>query len=441
MAIIVTDSVARTSSRFAKFARAKGIGAALVVAVGLALHVPIQATEYQVGIVTEGAFLLSEEANARREGKLVHDLVGYLPIGTRVYFIDEVKTINNLTEGRPERYYLVLSSIGISGLLREDPFVQVKDKPIAIVVSNKQIALHNPDPAKGKFRTLLTVGPYDNAYLEITDMSDPEFIHAVLNRRAKTTDLPKAEGVRLWRENVRFGSVTVVNPQTFNDQNLPVPRWSKPEELDDSFVDELIQKVEDKLGNDLDQVRQFLSDASTIQCLLKASGEAELGFKLFGNGLSFNLALALKDQDHMFRLTQRKLNIRGEERIYLTLQNVKCDDGNPERLQQFTLQEGIYNPQKRTSVLLQDLGEKPSEWVTSLQGREVPFRMVRIANEQGYMRVLHQLTRLVSEGDSFIGEAPPEDREILLNLLLREISHFEHRDLIPSSGRSTNEEP
>ena len=164
--------------------------------------------------------------------------------------------------------------------------------------------------------------------------------------------------------------------------------------------------------------------------------DATAGFELFGNGLSYKLEMSVNDHDQMFRLTQRKL-YEGNKTptTYLLMQNVKCEDGAPERLQRLTLQEGIYNPQKRASVRLKDLDGLSRAWVTSLQGKDHPFRMVRVDNEQSYMQLLHRLEELLDSGDIFIvRDLTHEQQDILINLILKEISHFSHRkDLIPNS--------
>ena len=427
VATTVIEMAACSASKFRHFGRLRATIAAGLVAVVLVFAVPAHATDYMVGVVTKGAFLLSEEPNVLRDGHNVHGLVGYLPIGTRVYFNNEPRVVDNLTEARMETYFSVYSSIGIEGLLREDLFTAVVNNPIAVVVS--ATTLHNPDPVKGTFRRLLDVGRYDNVYLEITGESDTHF-NATLNRRDSMPGLPKTEPVRVWKKLVEKGFVIVVEPQYFDKQSLPIPRWDKRETLDESLIDDIINKFRTRFDGELDRVRTFLGDANTIQCLLKATADARFGFSVFSNGLSFQLDMSVKDYSQMFRLKQRRLRMPGGQQStdYLLLQNVQCDGGDPERLQRLTVQEGVYDPNKRASVRLKDLERRPSKWVISLQDPTIAFRMVRIADEQGYMRVLGQLTDLVAAGGSFISESSPNKQDILLNLILREICHFEHRD-------------
>ena len=427
MAITATDSVARSPSRFGW---GKRFALAAVITAGLVFSASVWAAEYAVGIVTQGAFLLSETANVKREDQSVHGRVGYLPVGTRVYFEDKPKSLNNLREGDKETYFLVQSSIGISGLLREDRFIQVKDKPIAVVVSSYHIALHGPNRVKGKFKKRLEVGHYDGVYLEITGDDKLEYIPAVLHRPNPINDLPEIEQVRLWKEYVRRRLVKVVKPQTVNDQIPPFPVWGEPEILDLNFIKKALGRLGKKVSDYVGPI--VLTDADAFQCLLKGDAKLEVGFTLLSNGLSFRLDLAFKQQDHMFRLKKQKLTISKSERTYLMLKNVKCDGTDPERLQKFTVQEGENDTTKRDSLRLKDWQEKPSKWIVSLSGKEDPFRMIRINGETEYQAALKRIDEFVRQGSSFIGELPPEEKLILLNLILREIATFQNPALIVS---------
>lgn len=427
MAITAIDSVLHSPSRFGwgtRFALATAITA------GLVFSASVRAADYAVGIVTKGAFLLAEKANVKRDNLWVHGRVGYLPVGTRVYVENKPKTLNNFRVGGKETYFRVQSSIGISGLLREDRFIQVKDKPIAVVDTSYTIAIHGPKPVRGKFKKILEVGHYDGVYLEITGDDKLEYMPAILHRPKQTKNLPKTEPVRLWQEHVRNDLVEVVKPQTVNDQIPPFPVWGEPEILDFDFIKKTLghlgKKANDFLGPNV------LTDADAFQCLLKGNAKLALGFELFSNGLSFDLDLAFKQQDHMFRLKQQKLTISKGERTYVMLKNVKCDGANPERLQKFTVQEGEDDTAKRESVWLKDLEKKPSQWIVSLTGKEAPMRMIRINGETEYQAALKRIDEFVRQGNSFIGELPPQEKLILLNLILREIATFQNPALVAS---------
>ena len=427
MAITATDSVLRSPSRFGW---GKRFTLATAITVGLVFSASVGAADYAVGIVTKGAFLLSEKANVQRENLWVHGRVGYLPVGTRVYVENKPKTLNNLREGEKETYFRVRSSIGISGLLREDRFIRVKDKPIAVVVSSHTIAIHGSKRVKDKFKKILEVGHYDGVYFEITGYDKSEYMSADLRRPKQTKNLPKSEPVRLWQEYVRKDLVKVVKPQTVNDQIPPFPVWGEQEILGVDFIKKALgalgKKVNDYVGPNV------LTDADAFQCLLKGNAKLKLGFELFSNELSFGLDLAFKEQDHMFRLTQQKLKISKGERTYVMLKNVKCDGPYPERLQRFTVQEGENDITKRDFVRLKDWQEGSSKWIVSLSGKEAPLRMIRINGETEYQTALKRIDEFVRQGDSFIGKLPPEEKLILLNLILREIATFQNPALVVS---------
>lgn len=404
----------------------------ITASVGLAVYAPAWSSEYKIGLVMGNTFLISEQPDTQRNNRRVHGLVGYLPTGTRVYFQEKQRTISNLTEGSPEIYYKVFSSIGIDGLIREDRFIRVEGQnSIAKVI--RSIWLHHPNPGKGKFRKLLEIGRYDNAYLEITH-SDDTFHYAKLIRRENTAGLPKEEPVRLWKEYINQGDVIIVEPKLFDEENLPAPRSSDMLALGNDSINFIVDKIVAKLRDvDEDEVRSFLNGIGSYQCLLSANANVDLGLKVLGSGFAFQLDMPLLKQDQMVRLTKRILNLKRNEPVeYILMQNVKCDSGYPERLHRFTLQEGVIQFEKKVSVRLQDLSESESRWVTSLQGNELPYTMVRIANEQDYIKVLRRLNKLVATGHSFISEMSPREQEILLNFILREISYFEHRDELVS---------
>ena len=70
-----------------------------------------------------------------------------------------------------------------------------------------------------------------------------------------------------------------------------------------------------------------------------------------------------------------------------------------------------------------------SEWITSLVGNTVPFRMIQIKDESSYLVSLRKLDTFVSDGGGYISQLAPAEKEVLLNLILREIAYFSSRDV------------
>lgn len=406
--------------------------ALVVFILSVVIHPSVVASDLMPGIVTQGAFLVSNNANVKMSGRYHHGIVGYLPVGTRVYFRNESKELNNLTKGKPETYYSVRSSIGIHGLLREDLFKQVTDKPVAVVV--KPIWLHHPDSAQGKFKNLLKIGRYDKAYLEIEDQEDDHFM-ATLVRVDPPRHLNKRESVRLWKPYVEGGSVILVN----TGSGAPIPSWSTSRKLDNDHVDGIVGIVSERLGEYADSARQILADANAIQCLLRGTASAKAGFNVFSNGLSFNLDLSVSEYDQMIKLMRRELAMGKDTQTYLILKNVRCEGGRPERLERITVQQGPLALDRRATVRLTDLDVEKQRWVTSLRD-EAAFRMVSISDEAGYLNVLRKLESL-SGSDGFVHTLPTLERDLLLNMILREIVYYENVPQIspePKLQRSTD---
>lgn len=397
---------------------------------------PVHSELLTPGIVTKGTFLLSSEPNVRREGRFVYGNVGYLPVGTRVYHSGKVTKIRSYAEGNWSRYYEVYSSIGITGLLKEGRFVTAKNNPLAVVVSSYEVAYHNPDamldpdPANGQFKKMGTIGRYGGHYFEITDASDPNFYQAVLHRSGKTGDRVKEERVRLLKRLVEGGAAIKIEPEQVEKATLPIPVWSEFGVLEDEFINSLIEKLRAKIGAGADQARSLLTSLDNLQCLVKASAEINAGISVFGNGMSFKLASNIKDQDYMFQFGVRTLEISSSKQRYTFFKGVKCDGGEPERLQRLVVQEGVFDVDRRLSVRLRDVEKNmKSEWITSLVGNTVPFRMIQIKDESSYLVSLRKLDTFVSDGGGYISQLAPAEKEVLLNLILREIAYFSSRDV------------
>jgi hypothetical protein len=241
----------------------------------------------------------------------------------------------------------------------------------------------------------------------------------------------KEERVRLLKRLVKIGAVVKIEPKLVEKSTVPIPVWSEFGVLEDEFVNKLVEKLRSRIGSSADQARGLLTSLNNLQCLVKASAELQVGLSVFGNGMSIKLASNIKDQDYMFLFGVRTLEVSSSKQRYTFYKGVKCDGGEPERLQRLVIQEGVLDLNRRLSVRLQDVEQNmKSKWITSLAGNAVPFRMIQIANENSYLVSLRQLDKFVTDGGGYISELAPADKEILLNLILREIAYFSARDVL-----------
>ena len=424
VAITATDNQSkRVLSRFAALFGTKGILAALALTAGFIVYSPVHAAYYGVGIITKGTFLVSEDANIQQKDSsdpFTHGAIGYLPAGTLIAIKNGPIILDNLTKGKQEKYYSVSSSLGFSGLVHEDFLIriQAKGKTLAIVTGSAPVTLHvvgpDKDPAPRK-KDEFKLSRHDIAYMEITHTKDNYYLAEL---KYWTKNPSKSQPVRLLKGYVDAGLVTLIR----DNLKLVVPKWSEQEKLPRNSIEQFIEKMKNKIIDILDSARTILDDAYLInQCPGTTIDKIKNSLRVFGIGAESHKG----DEEQMFRLSQRKLIIGEKKTFYLMLQNIKCQDGRLEQLQLFKLQQGINDTQKQVSIHLQDLKELLKSKEKLLQGSKVSFRMVRINNEQGYMQLFNLLKELVAESDSFISKLPQQKQDILLNLILREISHFE----------------
>lgn len=384
------------------------------------------AYQYKPAIVTQGAFLLSKTPDKVRDNVKVHSLIGYLPTGTKVFFAMP-KKLTNLAKGIEEVYYEVFSVLGISGLLREDLFVPVKDNPIGVSVASYEIPIFQPDDTS---RVRFKLGRYGGNYLEIIGETESGFFDVVLHRAHPTDTLPEKEHGRLKKIYVEIGHVSIVKPGHVDSSVINTLQWSSGMKPDNTLINDIIDKLKDKLGDDVNKARTFLREVNDLQCILAGDANAEFGFKFFSNGLSFNLDLSFKEQGHKYVFEKYEIRANHEKRVFTLLRNIRCDGYEPERLVCITIQEGIYSPDKRICVKLKDLAQSKSRWITSLQGSEIPLKMIRISGWPEYDRAIKELDKLSTSGSSYLMGLSGGERNIILNFILSKISHFEHRDFL-----------
>jgi len=384
-------------------------------------------------IVTENAFLLSMRPDTPREGVQVHSLVGYLPGGT-VVSVGEERVINNLTRGVEETYHSVISETGFSGLLRSDLFVRVETRPIVVPTASYEIPIHQPNATLASPRVRFFLGRFDGNYLEITGETEEGFYDVLLHRSGSSVALPATEAGRLKKSYEKQGQVSIVWPGSGEKLVESFASWRAALLASDGSLGPVLEKLSQRTNQDIQILKAFLGDINNLQCVLASSAEGEVGFKVFSNGFSVNLDVALKETNMKYSIAAQKLREGSAETLYTGLSVVRCNGLQPERLVRFTLQEGLLSADRRVSVRLEDLEMSQSPWVTTLQGNDVPNKMVQISGWAEYNQMLRELDRLAMTGTTYLAELPGQKRLLLLNYILSRIAYFEYRDLITNDG-------
>jgi len=400
-----------------------GKGLFLALALGLFFCGETDAQKIQAAFVTRGAFIVSEKPTLWRSGRLVHDLIGYLPIGTVVYF-DEgsaTKKLFNWEADREEKYLFVETDIGMTGLLREDLKVNLEKTPVLIPVGNRSIPIYTSSSTKDKVQKLSEFSRSDGEYLRLVDDRDDEFYDVELSwPKGKS---PPDRG-RIRKRWASLGEVSLLSQETIQQKT---PRISRdgPAQKEETLA-KIAQKVRDTVGMKMEEILSFLKDLDSLQCMLSAGAQVDLGVKIFGAGLGLEFALNLKKEDRIYKLGQCTY-YRGNEKYkqFITLKDIVCKDNRPHRLVNFVIQEMDLDLTKRTVVSMDDLPEDiRKEWKTSFQGRDAPKSMIRIEGYDHYYRVFSLFEKEADQGGGYLSTLNAYDRRIMINIILSEIAYF-----------------
>jgi hypothetical protein len=382
----------------------------------------------QAAFVTRGAFLLSEKPTVWRSGRLIHDLIGYLPIGTVVYFDGDaaIKKLFNWESDREEKYLFVETDIGIAGLLREDLTVNLEKAPILIPVGNRTFPIYTPNSTKERLQKLSEFSRSDGAYLRLVDDKDNGFYDVELSW---PKDKSPADKGRIRKQWVTAGEILLLSKETINQKPPRISRGDQAQK--DGTLMKIAQKIQNTAGLNVPEILSFLNDLDSLQCMLSAGAQADLGVKIFGAGLGFDFALNLKREDRLYKIGQ--CTYSRNDQIYkqfFFLKDIVCKDNRPHRLVNFVIQEMDLDPAKRTVVSVEDLPEDiRKEWKTSFQGKDAPKCMIRIEGYDNYSRVFSLFEKEADEGGGYLSTLNAFDRRILINLILSEIAYFRRPEI------------
>jgi hypothetical protein len=386
------------------------------------------AQKIQTAFVTKGAFILSENPTIWKSGRLVHELIAYLPIGTVVYFDynSAIKKLFNWESDQEEKYLFVETDIGMTGLLREDLKVNLEKAPVLIPVGNRSIPIYTSNSTKDKVQKLSEFSRSDGEYLRLIDDKDDEFYNVELTWPKGKSPPDRGKIRKRW---VNIGEVLLLSQETINQNPPHVSRGDHAQK--DDYLSKIAQKVQDTVGMKMEEVLSFLKDLDSFQCMLSAGAKADLGVKIFGTGLGLEFALNLKKEDRIYKLGQCTY-YRGEEayKQFIILKDVVCKDNRPHRLVNFVIQEIDLDPAKRTLVSIEDLPDDiKKEWKTSFQGKDAPKCMIRIDGYDNYYRVFSLFEKEADQGGGYLSTLNAYDRRIVINIILSEIAYFKRPEI------------
>ena len=399
-----------------------------VLFVGLFFSSETHAQRTQAAFVTRGAFLLSEKPTVWRSGRLVHDLIGYLPIGTVVYFDGDaaIKKLFNWESDREEKYLFVETDIGIAGLLRENLKVNLEKAPVLIPAGNRTLPIYTPNSTKERLQKLSEFSRSDGEYLRLVDDKDDEFYDVELSW---PRDKSPADKGRIRKRWVTIGELLLLSKETIKQKPPRISRGDQAQK--DGTLMKIAQKIQNTAGLKMEEILSFLKDLDSLQCMLSAGAQVDLGVKIFGAGLGLDFALNLKKEDRIYKLGECTYS-RGDQtyKQFFFLKDVVCKDNRPHRLVNFVIQEMDLDPAKRTIVSIEDLPEDiKKEWITSFQGKDAPKCMIQIEGYDNYSRVFSLFEKEADQGGGYLSTLNAYDRRILINLILSEIAYFNRPEI------------
>ena len=389
------------------------------------------AEESRYALVTKGAFLLSETPDLLRDGRYVYSKEGYLPIGTIVYIGDPI----TIKEGRkPKRYYLVESEVGLAGHLREDLFARFSGNDVLVPIGRYKLEFwlkqeKTAETAEDCNQTsdCIYFSRDDNVHIDILGPEgENEAVTARLyhHKPGKIEEYgPKIDGF-LHQSLIDDEFAAKVIDTT---RDPIVPYWEKDNIREDDTIVKKIREYVQEEESDYANFLELLSPDS-LQCILSASANAELAFKFFGSGFGVKFDVQLKKSNTMYVLEKYTLKhgIQDPEN-FTVLRRVRCNESDPERMEQLILQQGFSNPDKREKIFLSDIQEEvaaaESKWLRTLAPEAKSQKMIEIRRLEDYLAVLAMFERRAGQ---YLGELSYSKRKILLNFLIQQISFYAH---------------
>ncbi|MCF8079123.1 MAG: hypothetical protein K9K88_07570 [Desulfobacterales bacterium] len=392
----------------------------------------------QAAFVQNGAFLLSREAAVFRDNRFYHDIVGYIPVGTVVYYEAgrTPKDMFNYERGQYEHYVWVNSDIGIAGLLRTDLKRDIVDD-ILVPVANRRVVIQTSSSTKYDAHKLSEFSRADGVFLTVIDDADPDFFVVDLPWTA-SPDRPPDRG-KLFKRFVEDGQVRRLSPETVETEYPRVyekersPSTEPPVDAESDYLRDISEKIAARIDDSADAVHLFLKNLEQIRCILSSDADLDMGVKIFGAGLGLNFALSLKEKDRFWDLGKR-VYYKGD-RIYkefVTLKAIGCRDNSPYRMEHFMLSEAGLNPNRRVLVWADDIDRNLAPaWGPSAQGSESTKTMFPITGIASYERAFSFLETQSENGSGYLAELTPADRRILINIILSEIAFFTKPQIRP----------
>ena len=372
-------------------------------------------TEGRYAVVTQGAFLLSEEPTRPRRNPRYHSLLGYLPIGTIVEFAEEEAKIFSRRNDRSETYVKVRSELGLTGLLRQDLFVKFGNRPIVVPTGPDEIPFYRePYPESDKpsdcqdGRTCIRFSRNDDVHLEITDDSHQEYYGVKLYRHRRVRDYRCEEPGWISRERIGV-DLKLLDPTA---DAVRMASWESVPHQDEA-IEEIIAKVGDRFD-----------DQGQLLCAVAVKLDADAGMRFLGAGIVIAVDAQLKEQGKFQMIENYEVDNGVDKQRYQLSREILCDRSDPTRMVRLNLENRAGDADR---ILLNDIDDTKSPWIQTAKGKHSYKKMIVVDSWEAYNQIHATMEEMFEEGDGYLSELEEADQEVMLNFIIEQIAIFQHR--------------
>jgi len=362
-----------------------------------------------------GAILLGEPPATNHDAR--RPRIGYLPIGTLVYFDPEVarQRIFNYSEGVQdyENYIRVRSDIGFSGYIRDDLVTELGETDILLAL-RYNLNIRATDTSEVVAQISRATDKDSSMPAEILGEADDYYRVRLARPGGEPVEGRIFKSLVDGRRAIRLSKRDV--------PELPEIRVGSPAEFVDRQLAEFSEFVSGKTGEAATRIVEFLQNLNALRCRTSSSADAQLSARIFGNGLGLKFNFVLAERNAIYSIKSLSYSRDGSNYSrYYELHDVRCVDGIPHRLANLILLN-VDDPSQQIIVSLEDLpGTLKENWARFETGRSE--KMIIVDGFSAYEDFMRHIDR-----SSLLQDLPPRDSLILSHALLRELAHFSTPD-------------
>jgi hypothetical protein len=365
-----------------------------------------------------GAFVLSEDTPIQKGSKKLHELIGYLPVGTICLFDpDQEREVFNHDQAKYESYRAVTTELGHIGLVRADLLQPLVNDSFLVAVGDRNaIPLVSAGSTRRQAPKVSSFSRTSGVFLRVIANADPEFFDVETTWNCEPNCL-KAKMRRTWQET---GEVRLITPQD---------RFSEFHLLDQSrpklAINEIAQKIAKKISKEAEDVAKLLTNLDSINCALGSQGTADLAFKIFGAGFGLNFSINILEGGRLYRIGFILYGGSEAKRKFLWIKDVVCKTNRPYRLETLVLQDIPLDPNHQISIHLDDLPDTlKGDWKPSFWHNSARDKMLRIDGHYAYGQMVQFFEDELSAGGGFASQLSLKERRIFVTLILKKLAYF-----------------